>query len=80
MNSETKKLILSSALYTFGSILGPMIFFVGLGYFLDDYMGARLFYVFIGLGIAFVISNILLFSKAISMTKKMAKYAKEIKK
>ena len=80
MKSETRKLILSSSLYTFGSLFGPMIFFGGIGWWLDSYFETRLIFVLIGVGIAFIVSNILLFMKAIKMSKKMKEYAEEVNK
>lgn len=59
-----KDLIIGLSFYIGGSIFGPLIFFVTLGFFIDKYNDTKPLYTLIGLGIAFISTNIILFRKA----------------
>lgn len=73
MSSENnmKQLAFSVAAYTAGSILGPLIIFGGIGYYIGRQAGGGKAPLFIGIGIAFVITNILQFFKIRKVMRKM---------
>ena len=75
-----KDIVKGAAIYTSASILGPIIFFGGIGLFLDKHFQKKPLFILIFVGIAFVITNILLFKKTRMLTKKMEQYSDEIKK
>ncbi len=75
-----KGIIKEAAFYTSVSILVPIIFFGGIGLFLDKHFQKKPLFMLIFIGIAFVITNILLFKKTRMLTKKMEQYSTEIKK
>lgn len=51
------------AAYSSASILGPMLGLGLVGYFVDKYFDSKPKFLLISIGIAFVVSNILLFKK-----------------
>lgn len=75
-----KDIVKGAAIYTSGSILGPLILFGGIGLFLDKHFQKKPLFILISVGIAFVATNILLFKKTRMLTKKMEQYSDEIKK
>ncbi|MCK4635422.1 MAG: AtpZ/AtpI family protein [Candidatus Moranbacteria bacterium] len=75
-----RDIVKGSAIYTGVSILTPMIFFGGIGLFLDKHFQKKPLFILIFIGIAFIITNILLFKKTRMLTKKMEQYSDEIKK
>lgn len=68
-SAETKNLFFGLAIYNSLSILGPLLFFGLIGYGLDKAFGTDPILLLACLGLSFAISNIFLFSKAISITK-----------
>ena len=62
-DNNTKKLIFSLTAYTSASILGPLIFFGGIGYLLDLYFQTKPFILIISVFIAFIFTNIFLYKK-----------------
>lgn len=66
-----KDLIVGLSVYIGGSIFGPLIFFVAGGFLIDKYNGTKPLYTLIGLGVAFVTTNIILFKKAKGIYKHM---------
>lgn len=56
--------------YTSASIFGPLIIFGGLGYWLSKYFDGKAF-LFVGVGIAFVVTMILQFFKIRTLLQKM---------
>ncbi len=75
-----KDVVKGAAIYTSASILGPIIFFGGIGFLLDKHFQKKPLFMLIFIGIAFVITNILLFKKTRMLTKKMEQCSTEIKK
>lgn len=61
--SEIKKLMLNFGLYSGALILGPLIFFGGIGYVLDNYLNTKPIILIISILIAFVFTNIVLYRK-----------------
>lgn len=59
------------AAYTSASILGPLIIFGGIGYYLSMRLGGGKTYIFIGIGIAFIVTNILQFFKIKTLLRTM---------
>jgi F0F1-type ATP synthase assembly protein I len=66
---STKNMALAISLYSSASILGPIIFFGGIGYFLDRAFGGNNKILLGGIFIAFIFTNILIFHKASSLYK-----------
>ena len=60
---STKELAIGMFYYTSGSILGPLVAFGLLGYFLDDFLGTKPKLLVVGVVLAFVTTNVLLFKK-----------------
>lgn len=66
-----KEMALATFYYTSGAILGPLLFLGGLGYFLDHKFNAGSKYLIIGVVLAFVTTNILLFKKVGEVNRQM---------
>jgi hypothetical protein len=62
-----KDFALGMALYGSASILGPIIFFGAIGYFLDKAYHGNHLILLVSVFVAFVISNILIFHKTFSI-------------
>ena len=69
MKKDSRRLILAVAAYSGASILGPMLLLGAAGFFLDKYFGSAPKFLLISIGIAFVVSNVLLFRKQRSFPK-----------
>ncbi len=65
---NTKKLATTMAVYSGASIFGPLVLFGGAGYFLDKYFQTKPLLIIVGVFLAFIISNILLYKKAMALT------------
>lgn len=63
VQKDNRRIVLAIAAYSSASILGPMLFFGILGFFLDKYFNSNPKFLLIGIGVAFIFSNILLFKK-----------------
>lgn len=70
---KPRKFLLCASLYGGFSIFGPILVFVVLGHFLDKYFQTGRIFLFSGLAIAFVVTNILLYRKAMELTREMIK-------
>lgn len=68
--NSVKDLATGVLYYNSASILGPLILFLGLGFFLDKTLGTKPYLMMIGLGIAFITTNILIFRKIRKLMKK----------
>ena len=75
-----KDIVKGVAIYTSASILGPIFFFGGIGFFLDKHFQKKPLFMLIFIGIAFIFTNIILFKKTRMLTKKMEQCSTEIKK
>lgn len=58
-----KEMALATFYYTSGAIFGPLLFFGGLGYLLDNKFDTQPRYLIIGVFLAFATTNVLLFKK-----------------
>ena len=58
-----RKVLLEGILFSSSAILGPILILGGLGYVLDDYFGTNKLFIFIGIGIAFAVTQVLMFKK-----------------
>lgn len=70
-STNLKELALSTFYYISGSIFGPLILFLGLGYLLDSIFDTKPKLMIVGFFIAFLFSNILLFRKIKKINKKI---------
>ncbi len=61
--SNIKKLMLDLGLYAGSLIIGPLIFFGGIGYLLDKYFNTKPIILIISVLIAFIFTNIFLYRK-----------------
>jgi F0F1-type ATP synthase assembly protein I len=74
-----KGLMLGAAAYSGASIFGPLLLFGVLGFFLDKFFDTKPIFLLIGLLIAFIITNILIFRRTSELSKKFDKYLLEEK-
>lgn len=72
-----KEIALASAMYSIGSILGPLLVFGGLGLLADRIFTTAPWGLLISVLIAFIFTNILLFKKIKKINKMMASYRQE---
>ena len=79
-NKGMKQLVLGMAAYTSASILGPLIIFVSIGHVVDKAAGTRLLYKLVGLGLAFIFTNLLLMKKVRKLNGIMEEYGLEKQK
>jgi F0F1-type ATP synthase assembly protein I len=77
---NTKELAWGMATYTSGSIFGPLVLFGGLGYFIDKYFSTKPVFILVGVLIAFIFSNILIFKKLIKLNRELERQIEEDKK
>ncbi|MBD3359932.1 MAG: hypothetical protein GF365_04475 [Candidatus Buchananbacteria bacterium] len=78
--SNIKKLMLNLSLYTGALILGPLIFFGGIGYLLDKYLNTQPIILIIGVLIAFIFTNIFLYKKIKNLNQVVKKEFKNNRK
>lgn len=69
--NNARQLALSSVAYTSASIFGPLIIFGGIGFYLSKYLGGGKVSLFVGIGIAFIVTNVLQFFKVKALLRKM---------
>lgn len=73
-----KSVILREALFFSGTaIFGPIFFLGGVGYFLDNYFGTSKVFLLSSIGLAFVLTQILMFRKIKEFNKISNTYIKE---
>lgn len=77
---SVKELAIAMFYYTAGSIIGPLLIFGFLGYLLDKVFGTRPILLVIGVLIAFVISNVLLFKKIKNLNKIITEHGEKEEK
>jgi F0F1-type ATP synthase assembly protein I len=66
---NSRELVRAMSVYTGASIFGPLILIGGGGYLLDRYFDTKPLLTIIGVFIAFVLSNVLLFKKSMALTR-----------
>ncbi len=76
-NDDVRAIIRGTAAYTSASILGPLLLFGGIGIFLKNYYHKEMWFVFIFVAVAFVVTITLLVRKAREMMRQMDTYAEE---
>lgn len=72
-NENIRKTLKELAIYSSFSILGPIVFFLSIGIFLDNYFQKKILFKLSLIGISFVVTNILLFRKSQTLKKKIKK-------
>ncbi len=80
MPQNLRQLAVSTLYYISGSIFGPLILFLGLGYLLDRVFQSKPKMLIIGFVLAFLTSNIMLFRKISQVNRQMESYAPNLKK
>ena len=73
--TDMKKLAFSLGFYSSFSILGPLLLLGGIGFALDKYFNTYPRMLLIGLAIAFIFTNVLLFRKVKALTNWINKQA-----
>jgi F0F1-type ATP synthase assembly protein I len=69
-----KDFAMGMALYSSASVLGPLIIFGGIGYFLDKAFNGHNFILLASIFIAFIITNILIFRQAMVVAAELKKF------
>lgn len=72
-----KELVIASSFYSLGSILGPLLFFGGIGLILDKIFDTKPWALLINIFVAFIITNVLLFKKVNKINGMMDAYRLE---
>ncbi len=72
------KIMLEVMSYSSAAVFAPLVIFLGIGYWLDRIFGSKPICMLIGLGIAFVVTNILLIKKSRKITLKSISLVKKI--
>ena len=67
-------LLLGMAAYTGSSILGPLIALGLLGYLIDRWSGKSPWFLLLGIFLAFITTNVLIYKKTQRLTKKFDEY------
>jgi F0F1-type ATP synthase assembly protein I len=78
--SNIKKLMLDLSLYAGALILGPLIFFGGIGYLLDKYLNTQPIILIISVLVAFIFTNIFLYKKIKDLNQVIKKELKNNRK
>lgn len=78
-HKTVRSLAVGVATYSGFSILGPLLIFLPIGLILDNVFKTKPLMIFIGVFIAFVVTNILLFKKIRQMIKDFDEEANKIK-
>lgn len=74
--NNIKQLSVSMAVYSSTSILGPLLVIGGAGYYLDKLLKTGHWFLWIGVFVAFIVTNILLFQKMAVLGKLISRQAK----
>lgn len=69
--NKSRQLAISAVAYTSASIFGPLVIFGGIGLYLSKHLEGGKVFLFVGIGIAFIVTNILQFFKVKKLLKKM---------
>jgi F0F1-type ATP synthase assembly protein I len=72
-----REIALASAMYSLGSILGPLLVFGGMGLILDRIFKTHPWSLLISVLVAFIVTNILLFKKIRKINKMMDSFRRE---
>ena len=70
-DQNIKKIFIKVVSYSSAYIFGPLIFLGIIGYIIDKNLKTGPKFLFIGIGLAFIFSNILLFKKRSLLSKKI---------
>lgn len=73
-----REIIISSSLYSIGSILGPLLVFGGTGLILDRVFDTKPWALLGSIFVAFIITNILLFKKIKKINGMMDSYRQDL--
>lgn len=75
---NTKNLAVSMAVYSSASIFVPLILIGGAGYFIDKQFGTKPVAMIVGVFIAFIVTNTLLYKKSMALSSYISsKYGQE---
>ncbi len=74
-----REIIVASAMYSIGSILGPLLIIGGLGLLLDRFFGTHPWILLGSVLVAFIVTNVLLFKKIKKINRMMDVYQQEAK-
>ena len=71
---EIKNFAFGMVWYSSASVLGPLIVFGFIGYFLDKFYHGKHFILLASIGVAFIITNILIFQKMAKITAELKNF------
>lgn len=71
--TNVRQLAMGMMAYTSTSIIGPLIFFGIIGYFLDKFLGTKPLFLILAVATAFITSNILILKKVNKLSKSFNK-------
>lgn len=77
--TSVKDLIWGMAAYTSSSILGPLLAFGGLGFLLDKWTKKGPLFLLLGVLVAFITTNFLIYKKVRKMTEEFEEYDRKNK-
>ncbi|MDD2354153.1 MAG: hypothetical protein PHH52_01695 [Patescibacteria group bacterium] len=79
MDKKTiREIVVASAMYSLGSILGPLLLIGGTGLLLDKLLGTYPWILLGSILLAFIVTNVLLFKKIKKINRLMDNYRQEI--
>lgn len=74
---SVREIVVASAMYSLGSILGPLLVIGGVGFILDRIFNTRPWILLISVLVAFIVTNVLLFKKIKKINQMMDAYSLE---
>lgn len=78
MDKKTvREIIIASAMYSIGSIFGPLLFIGGAGLLLDRFLGTSPWILLSSVFVSFIATNVLLFKKIKKLNSMMDDYRQE---
>jgi len=74
---SVREIVVASAMYSLGSIFGPLLLFLGTGLLVDRIFKTYPLFMIIGVFVAFIVTNVLLFKKIKKINQMMDGYRQE---
>jgi len=74
---SVREIVVASAMYSLGSIFGPLLLFLGAGLLIDKIFKTYPLFMISGVFVAFIVTNVLLLKKIKKINQMMDSYRKE---